>query len=68
MGYNYLQGATPGLLKGSVPVGGTNLPGDYAYEWSYSLDKLIWNLVPAAGTSVNYQPGALTLPTYYRRK
>jgi gliding motility-associated-like protein len=62
------SGATPRLLKGSVPAGGTNLPGDYAYEWYYSLDKSAWTPVSAAGTNVNYQPGALTVPTYYRRK
>ena len=62
------DGANPNRLKGSLPSGGTNIPGDYAYEWQYSTDNSTWNPVTASGTSQGYDPPALNVTTYYRRK
>jgi gliding motility-associated-like protein len=62
------SGAIPNLFKGSVPEGGTDLPGDYAYEWYYSTDNINYSPVTAAGTLINYQPGALTQTTWFRRR
>jgi gliding motility-associated-like protein len=62
------SGATPDLLKGNAASGGTNIPGDYAYSWFYSLDNIVWNPVSSAGTGLNYQPGALTDTNLYKRK
>ncbi|HUX96633.1 MAG TPA: gliding motility-associated C-terminal domain-containing protein [Bacteroidales bacterium] len=61
------DGANPNRLIGTLPTGGTNLPGDYAYEWQYSTDNSIWNPV-ASGTTQGYDPPALNVTTYYRRK
>lgn len=62
------NGAIPNLLKGTPGSGGTNLPGDYVFEWSYSPDNSTWSPVPTGGAGVNYQPGALSVTTYYKRK
>jgi len=62
------SGAVPGMIKGSAPTGGTALPGDYAYQWSYSTDNVIYNDINVSGTLINYQPGALTTTTWFRRK
>jgi len=58
----------PHLLKGIVATGGTDIPGNYAYQWFFSTDNNIFNPVPVAGTGVNYQPPALTIPTDYKRQ
>jgi len=60
-------GATPNLLRGEPAAGGTEIPGDYAYEWFYSTDNITWIPVPAAGTGADYQPAALTVTTWFRR-
>ena len=62
------EGADPNKLRGNLPTGGTNLPGDYAYEWLFSTDNSTWNPVPAAGTTTDYDPPALAATTYYKRK
>lgn len=56
------NGAVPHLLKGTVPTGGTNIPGDYAYLWFVSTDNT------GAGTGVSYQPPALVAGTYYYKR
>ncbi len=62
------DGANPNRLLGTLPTGGTNLPGDYAYEWLYSTDNSTWNPVSTAGTSRGYDPPALNITSFYRRK
>jgi hypothetical protein len=62
------RGATPNLLEGEAATGGTNLPGDYAYAWLYSLDNINWIPVAAAGTGRDFQPPSLTQTTWFRRK
>ncbi len=62
------DGANPNRLTGTLPTGGTNLPGDYAYEWQSSTDNSTWNPVASAGTNQGYDPPALNVTTYFRRK
>jgi gliding motility-associated-like protein len=62
------NGADANMFKGTLPTGGTNLPGDYAYEWLFSTDNTTWNPVTSSGTLSGYDPPALTATTYYRRK
>ena len=58
------DGATPALLIGQQPTGGT---GSYSYQWESSANASgPWT--PIAGATVkDYQPGTLTASTYYRR-
>jgi len=56
-------GATPALLVGQSPTGGT---GVYAYQWQASTDNVTWTAI-ANATLPNYQPGPLTVQTYFRR-
>ncbi|MBK9389366.1 MAG: gliding motility-associated C-terminal domain-containing protein [Bacteroidetes bacterium] len=62
------DGANPNRLQGTLPTGGTNLPGDYAYEWLSSTDNSTWIPVASSGTSQGYDPPALNVTTYYMRK
>ncbi|MCX2738927.1 T9SS type A sorting domain-containing protein [Pontibacter anaerobius] len=57
---------TPTQLTGSTPTGGT---GSYTYQWQQSTNNSTWvNATgPNSSTGVNYQPGALTTTTYFRR-
>jgi hypothetical protein len=61
------SGAVPHRFDGTLPVGGTNLPGDYAYQWSSSPDNSLWTDISTSGTGRYYQPGTLASTTYYRR-
>jgi gliding motility-associated-like protein len=58
----------PHLLKGTVPSGGTNIPGSYIYQWKFSTDNVTYNPVATAGTTTNYQPPSLSATTYYKRE
>lgn len=67
------SGAVPAMFSGSVPTGGTDIPGDYAYQWEHSLTA-VGGYSPLGGaTAKDYQPGAIvnatSLPVdhYYRR-
>jgi hypothetical protein len=62
------NGSVPKLLAGSDPAGGTDIVTDYIFEWQYSANNTDWNPVPSGGSGKNYQPGALSATTYYRRK
>jgi hypothetical protein len=62
------SGAIPDSIKGSAPTGGTNIPGDYAYIWQYSIDGTNYNDVTFSGTSKSYKSAALTTTTWFRRK
>lgn len=57
---------TPAQLTGSLPTGGT---GTYTYLWESSTTSASAGFAPAAGTNntQNYQPGAISVPTWYRR-
>lgn len=55
-------GATPSLLTGSASID----PGTITYRWESSANGSTgWTAT--GGTSNNYQPGALTATTYFRR-
>ncbi len=59
------NGADPHPISGAVATGGTDIPGDYAYQWFESSDQTTWT---SAGTGITYDPPALTDTTYYRRQ
>jgi len=61
------NGSTPAKFIGTIPAGGSNIPGDYSFQWYYSLNNSTWNPVTTAGTAKDYQPGALTVTTWFRR-
>lgn len=54
---------TPAQLTGQLPNGGG---GNYNYQWYSSSDNFNWNIITGA-TGQNFQPGALSATTYYRR-
>jgi hypothetical protein len=55
--------STPALLTGTAPTGG-NPP--YTYQWQSSTDSINFTNIPGA-TGLNYQPGPLTVKTFYRQ-
>lgn len=57
----------PGQLTGSLAVGGTNIPGDYAYQWKSSPDNSVYSAVSSGGTGINYTPPALSATTFFIR-
>ena len=61
------NGSIPAILKGTLPAGGSNIPGDYSFQWYYSLNNTTWNTVLSAGTAKDYQPGSLSVTTWFRR-
>lgn len=55
----------PGQLAGSVPTNGN---GVYLYQWEMSTVGAAGPFAPIGGATLqNYQPGALTQNTWYRR-
>jgi hypothetical protein len=59
------NGTTPVMLSNSTaPSGGQ---GSYSYSWEYSLNATDWSIITGA-TDPTFQPGNLTVTTYYRRK
>lgn len=58
------EASTPALLTGQVPIGGG---GNYNYQWYSSIDNFSWSIISGA-TGQNYQPGALSVTTYYKRE
>lgn len=62
------SGSIPGLLTGSIVSGGTNIAGDYSYQWSVSSDNIAWTDIGQDGMSVDYQPGGLVSTTWFRRR
>jgi len=62
------SGVIPHRLTGSMPTGGTGIPGDYIYQWFYSSDNVNYIAVQESGTGRDYQPQALTATTYFRRR
>ncbi|ALL07954.1 hypothetical protein AQ505_22205 [Pedobacter sp. PACM 27299] len=53
----------PGLITGSAALGGTGNP---AYQWQFSTDNVTYTNI-ALATAVNYDPGPITVSTWYRR-
>jgi len=57
------SGQIPNPLTGTTPTGGN---GTYSFQWQQSSDSINWSNISGA-TSTNYQPGVLTINTYYRK-
>jgi len=58
-------GQTPKLLEGSTPIGGNN---SYTYYWEISTQSATTGFSKIAGaTGKDYQPGALSNNTWFRR-
>jgi hypothetical protein len=57
-------GGTPAQLSASAASGG-NCGGSYTYQWYSSTDNTNFSAISGA-TGLNYQPGALTVTTWYR--
>jgi PKD repeat protein len=54
----------PAILNGSTPTGGDD---NFIYQWQYSIDGgTNWFAINNSNT-INYQPGALTATTQFRR-
>ena len=53
---------TPASLSGSMPSGGN---GHYIYNWQSSTNMSTWS--HAGGSNMNFQPGFISVTTYYRR-
>lgn len=54
----------PAQLTGQLPVGGG---GSYNYQWYSSTNNFTWNSI-AGATLQHYQPGALSVTTYFKRE
>ena len=61
------SGATPHRITGAIATGGTNIPGNYTYQWSSSPDNSSWTDI-SASTGIQYQPPPLTATTWFRRR
>jgi hypothetical protein len=61
------SGATPHRFTGAIATGGTNIPGNYTYQWSSSPDNSSWTDI-SASTGIQYQPPPLTATTWFRRR
>ena len=57
------SGSSPSPITGSVPTGGD---GNYVYQWESSNNNSQWASLNGA-TQINYQPGNITVNTYFRR-
>lgn len=58
-------GTAPALISASPATGGS-CGGNYAYQWESSTDNSSYTAISGA-TGQNYQPGTLTVTTYFRR-
>ncbi|MCZ2356030.1 MAG: hypothetical protein LC115_04955, partial [Bacteroidia bacterium] len=59
-----LSGNTPAQFTGATPSGGN---GSYTYSWQQSTNAgSTWTVVSGA-TAINYQAGAISATTYFRR-
>jgi RHS repeat-associated protein len=59
--------ATPSNITASSATGGS-CPDGYAYYWQSSPDNSTWSNASGSNQGQNYQPGALTANTYFRRE
>jgi len=53
----------PGVITGTIPSGGF---GTYTYQWQRSADNLTFTDI-AGSTAQNFDPGVISITTYYRR-
>ena len=57
--------SSPAQIDASLPTGGDCF--SYTYQWDYSTNGSTYSSV-SGGTGQDYQPGALTTTTYYKRE
>ncbi|MGE5421519.1 MAG: gliding motility-associated C-terminal domain-containing protein, partial [Chloroflexota bacterium] len=62
------NGQDPFRLTGEKAAGGTNVAGNYAYQWYSSANNTDFVQVTASGTGIGYDPPALAATTYFRRE
>ncbi len=62
------SGATPHRITGLQPSGGTDITGDYEFQWSFSSDNITWNDLTESANDIDYYPVALSSTTYFRRR
>ncbi|MEJ8757049.1 gliding motility-associated C-terminal domain-containing protein [Pontibacter sp. H259] len=55
----------PGIITGSRHAGGISA---YTYLWEVSTDGVNFTAAPGVNSNQSYQPSALTVPTWFRRK
>lgn len=53
----------PDIITGELPAGGE---GNFTYQWQQSADNITFNDIPGQAAK-DFDPGVLTIPTYYRR-
>lgn len=58
----------PHRLNGTIPSGGTGLPGGYAYLWFVSINNSAYNAAPGANTNASFQPASLSAAIYYYKR
>lgn len=61
------------LLKGTIPKGGTDILGDYTFQWVKSPDNSTWSDISPGGTTQSFTPPVLSttgtpLIQYYKRR
>jgi len=56
------------LIETLNPGGGTNIPGDYAYQWLYSDNNTDFTEITVSGTGPDYQPSAALAAVFFRRR
>ena len=61
------MGGVPNLLTGSSPAGGTDIPGDYQFQWKQSDDGTLFTTATGDATDPDYQPSAPDGSRWYRR-
>jgi len=61
------SGATPHRITGLTATGGTNIAGDYSFQWSSSPDNITWTDI-SASNGIEFQPLMLTGTTWFRRR
>lgn len=59
-----MYNSIPAIIKGSLPDT-LQTGSNYTYQWQECYDAIVWNNIPGA-TQMNYQPGILSLNTWFR--
>jgi gliding motility-associated-like protein len=59
----FCTSGNPAVITGNTPSGGI---GTFTYQWQSSANNIVFTNIPAA-TSLDLDPGIITVDTYYRR-
>ena len=60
---SFCANGDPGVIVGSRPSGGN---GNYIFQWQSSTDNITFSNI-AGATSSAFDPGVISVTTYYRR-